>query len=171
MMIIAFRPIFYSVPYTVPYTSPTRPLRVPYVPYKHPTLFNLSASSAFSRPALRMSSQADLALLIGLLNQVHPGSIQLQDSVACQLPHAFMRLLARAPVGGSRSAPRRRFNVGACNPWRPRLRDTAAWTSAGDLPWDANPKTKSNSADERCGAMAKSRHTQRDRDTGSDVSS
>ena len=40
---------------------------------------------------------------------------------------------------------------------------TAAWTSAGDLPWDANPETKSNSADERCGAIAKSRHTQRQR--------
>ena len=32
----AFRPIFHNVPYTVPYTSPTRPLHVPYVPYKFP---------------------------------------------------------------------------------------------------------------------------------------
>ena len=32
----AFRPIFHDVPYTVPYTSPTRPLHVPYVPYKFP---------------------------------------------------------------------------------------------------------------------------------------
>ena len=32
----AFRPIFHNVPYTVPYTSRTRPLHVPYVPYKFP---------------------------------------------------------------------------------------------------------------------------------------
>ena len=61
-----------------------------------------------------------------------------------------------------RSAPRMRFNVGACNPRR--LRDKAACTSAGDLPWVVNPKTKSNSADERCGAIAKRQHRMRERE-------
>ena len=38
----ASRPIFYNVPYTVPYMYPTRPLHVPYVPYKHHTFSCIS---------------------------------------------------------------------------------------------------------------------------------
>ena len=50
----ASRPIFYNVPYTVPYRFPTRPLHVPYVPYKHPR-FNTCANNASSPTLVTVS--------------------------------------------------------------------------------------------------------------------
>ena len=48
----AFCPIFYNVPYTVPYTSPTRPLHVPYVPYKFPQRGEFSFFGIKQRPSV-----------------------------------------------------------------------------------------------------------------------
>ena len=73
------------------------------------------------------------------------GSIQLQDS-------------------GPTERITQALQCWCLQPLAPRLRDKAACTSAGDLPWAVSPKTKSNSADEKCGAIAKHQHRVKERE-------